>query len=82
VVHEGPRARYRIAWDDGRTSVYAPAAGALRIAPDRQAGERGDARAPLSIATASKPRTVTTTSGPIEVERPGVRNAQALGMGR
>ena len=31
VVHEDPHARYRIAWDDGRTSVYTPAAGALRL---------------------------------------------------
>jgi transposase-like protein len=30
----------------------------------------------------NKPRTAKTTSGPIEVERPRVRNAQALGMGR
>ena len=34
VVHEDPHARYRIEWDDGRTSVYTPAAGALRLAPD------------------------------------------------
>jgi hypothetical protein len=33
VVHEDPHARYRIEWDDGRTSVYTPAAGALRLAP-------------------------------------------------
>jgi hypothetical protein len=33
VVHEEPHARYRIEWDDGRTSVYTPAAGALRLAP-------------------------------------------------
>jgi hypothetical protein len=32
VVHEDPHARYRIEWDDGRTSVYTPAAGALRLA--------------------------------------------------
>jgi hypothetical protein len=34
VVHEDPHARYRIAWDDGRTSVYTPAAGALKLAPE------------------------------------------------
>ena len=34
VVHEDPHARYRIEWDDGRTSVYTPAAGALRPAPE------------------------------------------------
>jgi Domain of unknown function (DUF1918) len=34
VVHEDPHARYRIEWDDGRTSVYTPAAGALRRAPE------------------------------------------------
>jgi hypothetical protein len=40
VVHEDPHARYRIEWDDGRTSVYTPAAGALRRAPEtaRRAG--------------------------------------------
>jgi Domain of unknown function (DUF1918) len=32
VVREDPGARYRIEWDDGRTSVYTPAAGALRVA--------------------------------------------------
>lgn len=32
VVHEDPHPRYRIDWDDGRTSVYTPAAGALRLA--------------------------------------------------
>jgi hypothetical protein len=34
AVHEDPHARYRIEWDDGRTSVYTPAAGALRRAPE------------------------------------------------
>jgi hypothetical protein len=34
VVHEDPHARYRIEWDDGRTSVYTPAAGALQLAPE------------------------------------------------
>jgi hypothetical protein len=34
VVHEDPHARYRIEWDDGRTSVYTPAAGALKVAPE------------------------------------------------
>ena len=29
VLREDP-ARYRIAWDDGRESLYTPAAGALR----------------------------------------------------
>jgi hypothetical protein len=37
---------------------------------------------PPSIATASNPRTAKTTGGPIDVERPRVRNAQASGMGR
>ena len=34
VVHEDPGARYRIDWDDGHTSVYTPAAGALHLARD------------------------------------------------
>jgi len=34
VVHEEPGARYEIEWDDGHTSVYTPAAGALHRAPD------------------------------------------------
>ena len=38
VVHEDPRARYRIDWDDGHTSVYTPAAGALH--PARGAAQR------------------------------------------
>jgi hypothetical protein len=32
VLHEDPGARYRIDWDDGRTSIYTPAAGALQLA--------------------------------------------------
>jgi hypothetical protein len=34
VVHEDPRARYRIECDDGRTSVYTPAVSALQLAPE------------------------------------------------
>jgi hypothetical protein len=30
VVRGEPKPRYRIRWDDGRESVYTPAAGALR----------------------------------------------------
>ena len=30
VLHEDPSPRYRIAWDDGHESIYAPAAGALQ----------------------------------------------------
>ena len=37
VVRERP-ARYRIEWDDGHTSVYSPAAGALQLA--RETAER------------------------------------------
>jgi hypothetical protein len=33
VLHTDPAPRYRIDWDDGHTSVYTPAAGALRPAP-------------------------------------------------
>ena len=29
VVHGAPSPRYRIQWDDGHESVYAPASGAL-----------------------------------------------------
>ena len=38
VVHGDPRPRYRIEWDDGHTSVYSPAAGALQLA--RETAER------------------------------------------
>lgn len=38
VVHGAPSPRYRISWDDGHESIYAPAAGALRRAkPPRSA---------------------------------------------
>jgi hypothetical protein len=30
VLREDPAPRYRIEWDDGHSSVYTPAAGALR----------------------------------------------------
>ena len=36
VLREAP-ARYRIEWDDGHVSIYAPAAGALRAEPQREA---------------------------------------------
>lgn len=32
VLRGDPSPRYRIAWDDGHTSAYTPAAGALRAA--------------------------------------------------
>jgi Domain of unknown function (DUF1918) len=32
VVHGPPSPRYLIKWDDGRESIYTPAAGALRPA--------------------------------------------------
>jgi hypothetical protein len=34
VLHEDPGARYRIEWDDGHTSAYTPAAGALQLERD------------------------------------------------
>jgi Domain of unknown function (DUF1918) len=32
VLRQEPDARYRIEWDDGHTSIYTPAAGALQLA--------------------------------------------------
>jgi hypothetical protein len=29
ILHADPSPRYRIEWDDGHTTIYAPAAGAL-----------------------------------------------------
>jgi hypothetical protein len=34
VVRDDPSPRYRIEWDDGHTTIYTPAAGALH--PDRK----------------------------------------------
>lgn len=36
VVREDPAPRYRIRWDDGRETIYTPAAGALRKAGTRK----------------------------------------------
>jgi hypothetical protein len=33
VLRDAPSARYRIDWDDGHSTVYTPAAGALHAAP-------------------------------------------------
>jgi hypothetical protein len=33
VLRDDPSPRYRIEWDDGHTTAYTPAAGALRAAP-------------------------------------------------
>ena len=39
VLREDPTARYRIEWDDGHSSSYTPAAGALHAErPQAQAG--------------------------------------------
>jgi len=38
VVREEPRPRYRIRWDDGHESIYAPDAGALGPAKPARAG--------------------------------------------
>jgi Domain of unknown function (DUF1918) len=38
VVHGDPSPRYRIRWDDGHESVYAPAAGSLhKLAAQKKA---------------------------------------------
>ena len=43
VLREEPRARYRIKWNDGRESIYTPAAGAMqRVA---KSGKRSKANA-------------------------------------
>ena len=34
VLREDPSARYRVEWDDGHTTLYTPAAGALQ--PERR----------------------------------------------
>jgi hypothetical protein len=34
VLRGDPRPRYRIRWDDGHESIYAPADGALKLAND------------------------------------------------
>jgi hypothetical protein len=39
VLRTDPWPRYRIEWDDGRTTIYAPAAGALHAARE-SAGTR------------------------------------------
>ena len=38
VVSEPPAPRYRIRWDDGHESIYAPAAGAIGLAKSRDEG--------------------------------------------
>jgi hypothetical protein len=35
VLGGDPHPRYRIRWDDGRETIYTPAAGSLRRAPAR-----------------------------------------------
>jgi hypothetical protein len=35
VLREDPAPRYRIDWDDGHSTVYTPAAGALHAAPSQ-----------------------------------------------
>jgi hypothetical protein len=32
VLREDPAPRYRVEWDDGHTTIYTPAAGALHLA--------------------------------------------------
>jgi hypothetical protein len=40
VVRDDPKPRYRIDWDDGHSSVYTPAAGALHAAPPQSEAGR------------------------------------------
>jgi hypothetical protein len=44
VLHDDPRPRYRIAWDDGHESVLTPEAGCLNRLPVRKAAARARAR--------------------------------------
>jgi hypothetical protein len=38
VLRAAPSPRYRIEWDDGHTTLYTPAAGALHPAPKPDSG--------------------------------------------
>jgi hypothetical protein len=38
VLQEQP-ARFRVRWDDGHTSIFAPSAGTAKIEPRRKAGK-------------------------------------------
>lgn len=40
VLRDDPAPRYRIDWDDGHSSVYTPAAGALHAAPSQTDADR------------------------------------------
>lgn len=40
VVHGDSSPRYRIEWDDGHTTIYTPAAGALHAASDMATAPR------------------------------------------
>src|SRR4029079_18623598 len=40
VLRDDPAARYRIDWDDGHSTVYTPAAGALHAAPAQTGSAR------------------------------------------
>jgi hypothetical protein len=66
VVHEDPHARYRIEWDDGRTSVYTPAAGALQRAPEtaKRAGYPTTGRSHTEPRAAAGARRPTVASAP------------------
>lgn len=41
IVSEEPAARYRIRWDDGHESIYAPAAGAMGRMEPRESAQPG-----------------------------------------
>jgi hypothetical protein len=84
VVHEDPHARYRIEWDDGRTSVYTPAAGALRRGDARQvdrtpspgqrpglADQRSRRRLALAPGARSRARCAATGTARFAGTRPG-----------
>ena len=71
VLRDAPAARYRIDWDDGHSTVYTPAAGALHAAPQprsrhadaelKSAGtSRAGGRVPKTSKSSTSPRERST----------------------
>jgi hypothetical protein len=78
------RTRAPVTASSGRRGARAPTRrrSARSGSCPRPPSGRADAHRRCRSQRASSPRTAKPTSGPIEVERPRVPNAQALGMGR
>jgi Domain of unknown function (DUF1918) len=75
------RVQYRVRWNDGHESLFAPAAGAAMIEParDRKTGSEGTKKSPAKAATAKKSTAKKSTAKKSTAKKASPRRSSGKG---